>query len=91
MTDQLTKTPRRDRRASEIPLPDGDVLIPRDTFAASDLHVDDRTVRRMNLPTVYVGGFPYIRRNASLLAVADKAKARNEPAKKRRTREARDA
>ena len=39
----------------------------------------------MNLPTVYVGGFPYVRRNASLQAVADMAKRRNEP-KKRRAR-----
>ncbi|MBA4033798.1 MAG: hypothetical protein C0480_04215 [Bradyrhizobium sp.] len=65
-------------------MPDGDVLIPRDVFASEVLHVDDRTVRRMNLPTVYVGGFPYVRRNASLQAVADMAKRRHEPAKKRR-------
>lgn len=90
MPDQSTKTSRRDHRAAEIQLPDGDVLIPRDTFAADYLHVDDRTVRRMNLRTVYVKGFPYIRRNASLLAIAEKAKARNEPAKKRRTQAARD-
>lgn len=85
MTEPLIKTSRRDQRAAEIPLPDGDVLIPRDTFATRDLHCDDRTVRRMNLPTVYVGGFPYVRRNASLLAVADKAKARNTPPVRRRS------
>jgi hypothetical protein len=84
MTKQL-KITRRDHRAAEIQLPDGDVLIPRDTFAVDYLHVDDRTVRRMNLRTVYVKGFPYVRRNASLLAIADRAKARNEPAKNRRS------
>ena len=63
MPDISTKTSRRDHRALQIALPDGDVLIPRDTFANDHLHVDDRTVRRMNLPTVYVGGFPYIKRN----------------------------
>ena len=58
MTKQLQNSSRRDQRATEIPLPDGDDLIPRDIFASEHLHVDDRTVRRMNLRAVYVGGFP---------------------------------
>jgi hypothetical protein len=67
-----------------IPLPGGDSLIKREIFAKKTVGVSDRTVRRLNLPTVYVGSVAYVRQNESLQLIADKAKCKNQPAKRRR-------
>jgi hypothetical protein len=53
-----------------IPLPNGDVLIPRHEFAADDFGVTDRTVRRMNLPTTYIGNVAHVPKNESLTLIA---------------------
>ncbi len=68
----------------EIEMPDGDPLILRHHFAKVKVGVSDRTARRMNLPTVYVGGFPYVKCKASLKILADQAKRKNQPTKRRR-------
>jgi hypothetical protein len=63
-----------------IRLPDGDTLVLRKDFAEDILRVSDKTVKRMNLPTTYVGGKAYVARNASLEIVAAGVKRPNQPA-----------
>jgi hypothetical protein len=60
----------------EIP---GDVLEPRSKFAHNTLGVCDKTAKRMNFPTTYVGGVAYVPRNASLKIVADGVRQRKNP------------
>jgi hypothetical protein len=73
---------RRESRA-EIPLPSGDVLVPRAAFAREILGVCDKTVQRMNLPTTFVGGVAYVTRGASLQIVSDGVRPRLEPRARR--------
>jgi hypothetical protein len=81
-----TRRTHRARRApQDIPLPDGDKLTPRAKFAEEILAVSDRTAKRMNLPTVFIGGVAHIMHNASLLIVAGMAQRKNQPRKPRRT------
>jgi hypothetical protein len=61
-----------------IRLPDGDTLEPRKDFAR-DLRVHPRTVQRMNLPTTYIGGEAYVKRNASLNVIAEAVRRPNQP------------
>jgi hypothetical protein len=61
-----------------ISLPDGDVLMPRPDFAR-ELKVHPKTVRRMNLPTVYVGNKAYIKHEAALEVLAATVVRRNQP------------
>ena len=77
----IQKTNRR--RVDQIALPDGDKLVPRELFA-NEVGVSDRTARRMDLPTVFVAGFAFVKRSASLQVIADKVKRRNEPQKRLR-------
>jgi hypothetical protein len=74
---------RRDKRVDQIALPDGDTLVPREVFANS-VGISDRTARRMDFPTVFVAGFAFVKRNASLQVIADKVKRKNAPQKRRR-------
>jgi hypothetical protein len=60
-------------------------LEPRTDFA-DDINVCEKTVQRMNLPTTYIGGKAYVKRNASLQIVADKVQRRNQPTLKHRSR-----
>jgi hypothetical protein len=84
--DKSTNRPRQPP-PPVIDMPDGDPLISRPYFGETKLGgVHDRTMRRYNFETVYVRGHPYIRQNKSLQAIADKAKSRNQPAKRRRSR-----
>ena len=53
-----------------IPLPDGEVLEPRESFAIETLGVVERTVIRMKLPTTYIGNVAYVHRNKSLRMIA---------------------
>jgi hypothetical protein len=69
-----------------IDLPSGDYLEPRAEFAERGLGVTDRTAKRMNLPTTYVGGVAYVPHNASLEVVARRVSRRNEPPARRRGR-----
>ncbi len=87
LDEPSTATPRRHRLRcllDSISLPDGEVLVPRATFARSLVGISDRTANRMNLPTVYISGTPYVKRDASLRILADKAQRKNQPRKPRR-------
>jgi hypothetical protein len=86
MPDNIPKESRHSQRVAEIPLPDGEILEAREIFAEKTLAVCDRTARRMDFPTVYVGGFPYVKRNVSLRIIPDRAKRKNQPQKPRRAR-----
>jgi hypothetical protein len=59
---------RQPRR--RIDLPNGDFLQPRAEFAEAVLSVSDRTARRLNLPTTFIGNIAYVPHNASLAIVA---------------------
>jgi hypothetical protein len=84
MTDDVREIVRRPRRClPEIKIP-GDKLVPRFDFAHDTIGVCERTAMRMNLPTVYVGGIAYVKQEASLKILADKATRRNQPRKRRR-------
>lgn len=78
----INKTvPRKNTPSSKRPdikLPDGDVLQPRINFAAS-MGVAEKTITRWNMPTTYIGGVAYVKRNASLQIIGDKAERRNQP------------
>ena len=83
MSTDVKEIIRRPRRTlPKIEIPGGETLKPRKDFAHDDLGVCERTVVRMNLPTVYVGGIAHIARNASLKIVADLVRRRNQPAKR---------
>jgi hypothetical protein len=62
-----------------------DTLVPRREFAET-IGVTDRTARRMNLPTTYIGNVAYVARNASLKIVAEQVRRRNEPPRRRAPR-----
>ena len=77
---EIVRRPRR--HLPEIHLPN-DVAIPRETFAAEKVGSCEKTVARMNLPTIYFGGKAYILVNASMKIIADSAKRKNQPPKRR--------
>jgi hypothetical protein len=77
--ETITTKPQRKR----ILLPDGDHLYPREQFAAEVLGVSDKTAKRYNLPTVYIGGSPFVKHNAALQQLAGGARRLNQPAKRR--------
>jgi len=82
-----TDTSHRSRETRpNIQLLDGEVLVPRAVFARDNLGVCDRTCRRWDLPSTYVGGVAYIPRNASLRIVAERIHRRNQPPPRRRAR-----
>jgi hypothetical protein len=78
----LRPYPRRTSRP-DIPLPSGKTLTPRIKFAES-IGLSDDTVRKMNLPTTYIGSVAYVPRDASLREIASRTKRRNEPPARRR-------
>jgi hypothetical protein len=73
----------RPKRRPSIPTPDGDSLDPRAVFA-ENIGASEKTVARMNLPTTYVAGIAYVKRNASLQIIANGVKRRNQPSTRRR-------
>jgi hypothetical protein len=76
------RTPRSSQKQRpDIPLPDGEVLTPRKVFA-DKVAVCEKTITRWNVPTCYVGGVAYVKRNASLQIIGDKAERRNQPARR---------
>ena len=79
----MTTTTTTRRRPSRIGLPDGEELEPRKDFGREALGVSDRTPKRYNFPTVYVGGVPYVKRKASLQIISGRAKRQNQPARRR--------
>jgi hypothetical protein len=84
MSDIDLVTPSTRRARDSIPLPNGDKLTPRAKFAAEILAVSDRTAKRMDLPTVLIGGVAHVMHNASLQIVADMVQRKNQPPKRRR-------
>jgi hypothetical protein len=85
MTDNIKEIVRRPRRRlPEISLPDGDTAIPRLDFAHNVIGSCERSVARMGLPTIYIGGVAYVKREASLQIISDKATRRNPPTRRRR-------
>lgn len=88
MSDVARAAPQRvvPREArADIQLPNGKTLTPRFRFAAK-IGACDKTVARMNLPTTYIVGIPYIEDESSLQEIAGRARRRNEPAKRRSRR-----
>jgi hypothetical protein len=86
MSDAATAPTQRHWKREDRPdilLPDGEVLRPRVKFA-DDVKLSEDTLRKMNLPTVYVGGVAHVKQNASLMLIAGGARRRNEPALHRR-------
>jgi hypothetical protein len=81
--DTIISEGLRSPERPDIPLPDGEVLKPRKRFGRENLDVCDKTVQRYNLPTTYIGGVAYVKQNASLQILADKATRRNQPQKRR--------
>lgn len=80
MTDidiNTARQPRRRPRVPEIRLPGGDALIPRADFC-DELGVTERTARRWNFPTTYVGGVAFVQRDASLQIIAGTVHRRNQ-------------
>jgi hypothetical protein len=84
---QSPPRPRKKRREDRpaITLPNGKVLLPRIMFAAS-VGLAERSVARLNLPTVYIGSCAYIDRDEGLRQLAAPLKRRNEPPRRRRRR-----
>ena len=74
--------PRQHAR-KRIRLPSGDELWPRDDLAA-ELDVDPRTVKRMGLPTIYVGGAAYHPHEESLRIVAARIRRPGQPRRRAR-------
>jgi hypothetical protein len=77
------KGPRRENR-HPISLPGGDMLVPRRDFAEKEIGVSERTLIRLNLPTVYIGGVAHVARDGSLAVIASGVQRRNQPPVRRR-------
>jgi hypothetical protein len=75
------RTTRHDRPA--ITLPDGRVLTPR-VQVAEELRLNERTLKRGNHATVYIGNVAYLDRDATLNDIAHGLRRRNEPPRRRR-------
>jgi hypothetical protein len=84
MDDNPPKVARPRRRIPIIKLPSGEDLVPRSDFAEHEIGVAEKTLKRLNLPTTYVGGKAYVARIASLQIVADSVRRRNQPPQRRR-------
>jgi hypothetical protein len=63
-----------------------DIARPRSRFAQENLNCCDKTAARMNLPTLYIRGVAHVLVAASLREIAARARRRNEPPRRRRTR-----
>lgn len=83
MSEINPAAPRKSRPPIVI---EGETWKPRDDFAADDLHVNPKTVQRMNLRTLYVGNVAHVPVEESLREIAARARRRQEPAKRRHRR-----
>jgi hypothetical protein len=84
--DLLRSTPRpRPTRYTrpDIILPNGKKLRPR-VRIAEDAGVCEKTLARMNLPTIYWGGVAYGDPDDMLKEIGDSLKRKNQPHKRRR-------
>jgi len=83
--DSTATAPRRFKREHrpDIALPNGKKLQPRRHFA-DEIGVSERTVKRLNPPTTYVGNVAYIEPDATVQLIADTLKRKNQPIKQRK-------
>lgn len=88
MSEQQQQPKKRRRTGTVINLPNGKTLKPRHDFARENLGgISDKTAKRMNFPTTYIGGVAHVDVQASLNIVADSVQRRNQPPQRRgRTR-----
>ena len=77
--------PHREHARKRIPLPNGDELWPRADFAA-EIDVVDRTVQRMNLPTVMIGGAAYHPYQELMSTIASRIRRPGQPSATKRRR-----
>jgi hypothetical protein len=63
---------------------DGKIWRPRQRIAEEDIHVSDKSAKRYNFRTVYIGGVAYCPVEESLRDIAARARRRNEPPSRRR-------
>jgi len=83
MTDEQKETALTKRaRPPRIEI-NGKVIQARRDLAA-ELGIADKTIARMNLPTVRIGGMAYVDRDAGLNDIAAKLRRRHEPSRRRR-------
>lgn len=74
-------SPRIARLQPRIQL-DGDVAVQRKAFAEA-IGCSEKTVQRMNLPTLYVANVAYVLEGAAQRDIAQRAKRRNKPPQRR--------
>ena len=74
--------PRAPKHYPDIVLPSGVVVTPRARLAA-ELGVHERTIKRTNPETVYIGARAYVARDSAIMDVAGNLRRRNEPPKRR--------
>src|SRR5271165_1019942 len=83
MSDDSLITPRLRRFTREtrpdITLPNGKKLTLSARFAEKNVGVSDRSIRRLNPPTVYVGNCAYIDPEVVLQLIADGLQRRHQP------------
>jgi hypothetical protein len=75
------RTSREDR--PDIIMPDGQVWRPRFRVAAG-AGVHERTLKRKNTRTIYVGNVAYVEVNSAISDLVGKPQRRNEPPHKRK-------
>jgi hypothetical protein len=85
MSDGAPVKRRRGSPVKQFPVA-GDTAHLRIDWAENELGVADRTVARMRLPTIYVGGWAYILRNASQKLLAENPRFRRLPEPRPRSR-----
>jgi hypothetical protein len=66
----------------DIPLANGDSLTPRRRWAGKR-GISDKTARKLNLPTTYVGNVAYVPDQASTEILAGRIQYRNQPPRRR--------
>lgn len=69
-----------------IPLPSGDLLMPRAKFAREVVGTSEKGIRKFDLPVTYVGAVAHVPRDVSLQIIADTLKQRNPPQRRRAVR-----
>ena len=74
--------PRTPKAYPDVVLPDGRVVTPRARLA-QELGIHERTLKRANAETVYIGARAYVARDSAIMDIAGNLRRRNEPAKRR--------
>jgi hypothetical protein len=80
MSDPITTVATKRDRPARIDLPNGKKWLERrSSWAHEKFGVDDKTARRWDLPTLYVGNVAYIEEPTSSEIVAARVKRKNQP------------